>query len=86
MSEKNIMNDPQLKKEAYLAWLGVETKEDVKKWHKVYTPWWSEENIERIIEIYDKELDKKEKEGLKEEKVISEFERLILLNNVNKYK
>lgn len=86
MTNRTIMNDSNMKKEAYLAWLGVETKEDVRKWHHTYTPWWSEENIDRIIEIYDKELESKEKEGVKEERVISEFEKLILLNNVNKYK
>ena len=75
MSETNIMNDAIKRKEAMLAWLGVETRADVIKWHKTYTPWWTDEDLERLLKIYDKQMETNDKEN---NVMVTEFEKLML--------
>ena len=77
MSSKNLINDPKIKNEAMIAWLGVKTRDDVALWHRTYTPWWTEKEIEKLLEIYDKQLEMDEE---KNRLIISEFDKLLMLH------
>jgi len=46
----------KLSKNAILDWEQVKTPEDVFKWHKLYTPWFSDEYIKELVKIYDAKL------------------------------
>ena len=77
MSAKNIINDPKYKEEAMIAWLGVRGEEDVREWHKIYTPWWSDEHIDKLIQVYKKQMETNDEDS---KLMLSEFERLYILN------
>lgn len=53
---QTLINTPNIKKQAFLDWERVRTQEDVRNWHKIYTPWWTDAEIEAIMKIYDKKL------------------------------
>ena len=62
------------KEEAYKAWEFVKTKDDVIMWHTIYTPWFTTEQIKRIVELYEPKKKEPKKEELKQEE--SEFQKL----------
>ncbi len=54
------MNQPirqtKFSKQAMIDWDQVKSASDVKIWHKVYTPWFSDQDIDGFIKIYDIKL------------------------------
>jgi hypothetical protein len=56
MSEATIISNPRLRITAMKDWEKVKSIDDVKLWHKVYTPWWTDQEIEMICKLYDKKL------------------------------
>lgn len=62
------------KEAAYKAWESVKTKDDVELWHTIYTPWFTKEQIKRIVELYEDKTKAPKPEELKREE--TEFQKL----------
>lgn len=68
------MSNFKISKAGMDAWASVITKEDVIRWHTIFTPWFSEKEIIAMLPIYDHKLKEPKKEDIIPEE--SKFEKL----------
>lgn len=64
----------KLDKKAMDAWENVKTKEDLRQWHLIFTPWFTPVMIDKIVDLYEEKVKSPEKNDLLPEE--SKFEKL----------